>query len=205
MLGQMCMVAVWCGPGPEGAPPGYAVNSGRPLSARLILQLVPSMRKLRMARTNSASRSLGSSRRRKVSLGSRFDATVAAAISSPLSSTTPRARPSRTSTLATGAFTRVSTPLPRADVAMAQAASQQDVRRPRRARSAISADHAVGGQRDLDFLGLEPFVEELRRALREDLDQRHEIARAQFAHLPGKPQVIDEIAGAQRERRRRGQ
>src|ERR1039458_8897266 len=176
MLGQIGWVAWWCGPGPEGAPPGYAVNSGRPLSARLILQLVPSMRKLRMARTNSASRALGSRRRRKVSLGSRFDATVAAAISSPLSSTTPRARPSRTSTLATGALTRISTPLARAEAAMASDTAPMPPRtnphsprcpppppnagadgvgaRPGGARPAIGADHPVGGQRHLDFLGL---------------------------------------------------
>src|ERR1035441_7800929 len=198
MLGQMCMVALWCGPGPEGTPPGYAVNSGRPLSARLILQLVPSIRKLRIARTNSGARSPESSRRRKVSLGSRFDATVREAISSPVSSTTPRARPLRTSTLATGALTRSSPP-------PAHAVVQQDVGRARRARSAVGADRPVGSEGDLDFLAFEPLAEELGRALREDLDQRHEIARAQAAHFPGEFQVVDEIDGARRERRRRGQ
>ena len=69
----------------------------------------------------------------------------------------------------------------------------------------VGADHPVGGQRHLDFLGLEPLVEELRGALREDLNQRHQIARAQAAHLPGELQVIDEIDGAWRERRRCGQ
>jgi hypothetical protein len=52
---------------------------------------------------------------------------------------------------------------------------------------------------------LEPLVEELRRALGEDFDQRHEIARGQTAHFPGELQIIDEIDGARRERGRRGQ
>ena len=43
--GQMCMVARCCGP----SAPGSARKFGRPFSARLILQDVPSMRYLRMA------------------------------------------------------------------------------------------------------------------------------------------------------------
>ena len=42
----------------------------------------------------------------------------------------------------------------------------------------------------------EPLVQKLRRALREDLDQRHDVARTQAAHLAGELQVVDEVACA---------
>ena len=156
---------------------GRRVNSGRPLSARLILQLVPSMRKLRMARDELGGRGrCSSSRRRNVSLGSRLDATAAASISSPFSSTTPRARPSRTSTLrdrrvradldALGArrsgdgfrdrahAAAHEAPQPAMSGHAAHAVMQQDVGRAGRARAAVGADHAVGGQRDLHLLAI---------------------------------------------------
>ena len=97
------------------------------------------------------------------------------------------------------------TPQPAMSGHAAHAVVQQDVGGTRRARAAVGADHAVGGQRDLDFLGLEPLVEEFGRALGEDLDQRYDIARAQAAHLSGELQVIDEIEAARRELRRRGE
>ena len=64
-----------CASSPCGAGPARrdsAVNSGRPFSARLILQLVPSMRKLPDGGTKSAVQVAASSSRRKVSLGSRL-------------------------------------------------------------------------------------------------------------------------------------
>src|SRR5271170_1787403 len=51
--GQMCMVARCCGP----SEPGSALKFGRPLSARLILQEVPSLRYLPIESRNSEGRS----------------------------------------------------------------------------------------------------------------------------------------------------
>ena len=170
----------------------------------------------RLRRSPRAGRA-ASSRRRKVSLGSRLEATVVASISSPPSSATPWARPSRTRILATGALVRISTPLaraadgdglrdgahaaaheaPQAAVSgdAAHAVVQQDVGRARRARAAVGADHAVGGERDFDLLGFEPLVEELGGALREDLDQGDDVrARRGRACLPIRLQVLDQIA-----------
>ena len=57
----------------------------------------------------------------------------------------------------------------------AHAVVQQNVRRAGRARPAVGADHAVGGERHLDLLGLEPLVQEVGGALREDLHQADDL------------------------------
>jgi hypothetical protein len=61
---------------------------------------------------------------------------------------------------------------------------QQDVSRARRARAAVGADHAIGGQRDLHLLGFEPLVEQIGGALREDFHQRDGVLGAQSAQAP---------------------
>ncbi len=77
------------------------------------------MRMPRTACANSAGSAASPTRPRNVRFGSAFDSTVALSISVPSSSTTPRVRPPRTSTRATGAFRRISAPKPRAAAAMA--------------------------------------------------------------------------------------
>ena len=62
------------------------------------------MRMPRTACANSAGSAASPTRPRNVRFGSAFDSTVALSISVPSSSTTPRVRPPRTSTRATGAF-----------------------------------------------------------------------------------------------------
>ena len=64
----------------------------------------------------------------------------------------------------------------------AHAVMQKDVRGAGRTRTAICADDAVGGQRNLDFGRFEPFVEEIGGALREDFDQANNFAAAQLEH-----------------------
>ena len=58
---------------------------------------------------------------------------------------------------------------------------QQDVGGAGRARSAVRADDAVGGERDFDFVRFEPFVEEIGRALREDFHQTDDFFRGESA------------------------
>src|SRR5690348_8770002 len=107
-------------------------------------------------------------------------------ISSPFSRTRPVTRPFCTRTCFTPALVLISTPRLRAESAMAletaHAAAHEspeaamaadaahhvmheDVRGAWRARSAVRADDAVGGERDFDFVGLEPLVEEVGGAL----------------------------------------
>ena len=197
--GQMCIVARCCGPG----APGERVNSGRPVSARLILQ-----------RCAFACGTCGSPRRsprrvalrravcRNVSFGIEIGGDVAA----PRSPRRPRAprrvtRPfSHHDLLRPAHWCGSRRPLARAEAAIASdtapmpprtnphksamavhaahAVVQQDVGGAGRARAAVGADHAVGGQRHLDLFGFEPLVQKFRGALREDLDQRHHVLRA---------------------------
>src|ERR1700692_5036374 len=87
--GQICMVARCCGP----LSPGSALKFGSPLSARLILHDVPSLRYLRMESRKSGDSSRGSNNCRKVQCGVKLLTTTGAPISSPPSTATPRARP----------------------------------------------------------------------------------------------------------------
>ena len=84
----------------------------------------------------------------------------------------------------------------------AHAMVQQNVGRPRRARAAVSADHAIGGERDLHFRRFEPFVEEFGRALGEDLDQRDDVLGRQMADAPGEAQIVHDVDGGRRKLRR---
>ena len=162
-------------------------------------------------------------------LGSRLLATTGASISSPFSKHHAAARPSRTRTWSTAALVRISAPArarpsgdgfrhrahaaahesPQAALAAhaAHAMMQQNVSRARRARSAIGADHAIGGERHFHLVRFEPLVQKIGRALGEDLHQarRFRAARAPRSRA-GQLQVIDEIADAARRKlRRRGQ
>ena len=65
----------------------------------------------------------------------------------------------------------------------AHAVMQQDVGGAGRARPAVGADHAVGGERDFELLGFEPFVQKIGGALREDLDQPDDFLGAEAAQL----------------------
>ena len=63
----------------------------------------------------------------------------------------------------------------------AHAVVQQNVSGARRARSAVGADHAIGGQGDLDLFGLEPLVEQFGGARGEDLHHRDDVFGAETA------------------------
>ena len=76
----------------------------------------------------------------------------------------------------------------------AHAVVQQDVGGSGRARTAVCADHAVGGERDFDLLRFKPFVQKLGGALREDLDQSDDFSARKTAESAGQLQILDEIA-----------
>ena len=173
-----------------------AVNSGSPFSARLILQrrafdaevadAVDEIRRQIALRRSVAGTS---------ACGSRLLATMRRVdLFAAFAARRPCARPSRTRIFSTGALVRISAPLaarrigdgirnrahaaaheaPQSAMAAhaAHAVVQQDVGGAGRARTAVGADHAVGGERDLDLFGFEPLVQKIGGALREDLDQR---------------------------------
>src|ERR1700721_1150431 len=104
--GQICMVARCCGP----SAPGRARKFGRPLSARLILQDVPSLRYLTIESRKSDGSAPASIKCRKVSCGVRLLITLSASISSPFCNTTPRARPLTILMCSTLVLLRISTP-----------------------------------------------------------------------------------------------
>src|SRR6202035_4935299 len=87
--GQMCIVARCCGP----SEPGSARKLGKPSKAKLILHDDPSLRYLRIESRKAGGSALDSISRKNVTCGVRLLITILASISSPLSSTTPRARP----------------------------------------------------------------------------------------------------------------
>ena len=209
------MVAPCCGPG----VPGNAVKSGRPSSARFILSEVPSTRivldgsaelRIEMLRLQQAS---GTS-----AFGSRFDATIPAREflrhsparrrtrgrrapahgrparscgsprrgCGPMRRSLPKPRPCRLAR----------SPRVRACRHAAHAVVHQDVGGACRARAAVGADHAIGGERDLDLRRFEPLVEKIGRALREDFDQARDLAGPRLAEPRQQLQVFDEIARA---------
>jgi hypothetical protein len=63
----------------------------------------------------------------------------------------------------------------------AHAVVHQDVGRAGGTRAAVRADHAIGRERDFDLGRFEPFVEQVGGALREDLHEAGNLARAQLA------------------------
>ncbi len=75
---------------------------------------------------------------------------------------------------------------------------QQDVSRARRSRAAIGSDDPVGRQRDLDFFALKPIVQEIRGALRENLNQPDDLGARKAAQLPHQLQIVDKVGDALR-------
>jgi hypothetical protein len=73
---------------------------------------------------------------------------------------------------------------------------KQDVGSAGRAGSAVGADHAVGGERDLHLLGLKPVVQKVGGGLRKYLDEGREIGGGKVAKAGGKFQPIDDRAPA---------
>src|SRR2546425_747303 len=90
--------------------PGRHEKLGASLRARFTLPDDPSILKFSMPRTKSAGRSDFSIILRNVRFGSAPDAMTFAWSFSPLASSTPIARPSRTRMRRTSAFTRISAP-----------------------------------------------------------------------------------------------
>ena len=219
MLGLIEIAPLRCGPAP-----GRQVKSGSSPSARFTLADAPRNLKRRMPSTKSSGRCSSPTSPRNVRRGSAFDTTSPARISSPLSSTTPVARPFATSTRtngraradlragrARGARNRAAhrtvaalceSPGAKHPVDLAHVVVQQHVRGPGRARSEQGADDAARGLGRLERLGLEPFVEVVGRAHRHQLRQRVEMARPEAAEMRGEPRRDrrDRAAAAKRDR-----
>ena len=173
----MCMVARCCGPG----APGMALNSGRPERAKLILQDVPSVRKRRMEVTKSRRQvalveqaqkcdpriEIGGHHRALDFFASCQHHTAGAAIAhqdlldggicADHRAVAPRRRCDGFRDRAHAAAHET----PQAAMAghAAHHVVHQDVSRALRARAAVGADHAVGGQGDFELRRFEPFVE----------------------------------------------
>ncbi len=81
---------------------------------------------------------------------------------------------------------------------------EQDVGRPGGTRPAVGTDDAVGGERHLQLLGLEPFVEHVGGALGEDLHESGEIAPSDPIEAGGELQVFEDVPEAVRRELRRG-
>src|ERR1700743_1662627 len=56
----------------------------------------------------------------------------------------------------------------------------QDVSGARGPRASVGSDHAIGGEGDLYFRRFEPLVQKIGGALREDLDEAGNLARAEL-------------------------
>ena len=181
--GQMCMVARCCGPG----APGSAVNSGRPLKRQVHLERSSFGAEARGCRsTKSAGRSRCVQQAEKRAAADR-DCWRRSGAESLRRSPAPRRARGRLApgSSSTGALVRISAPLrargigdgvrdrahaaahesPQAAMAVdaAHAVMQQDVGRAGRARAAVGADHAVGGERDLDLFATRTIRRENRR------------------------------------------
>ncbi len=94
----------------SGLSPGSAVKFGSSLKAILTLPDEPRTRKFWMDVTNSSGKYFGSTKPRKVRLGSAADRTTLERSSSPFSRATPAARPPLTITWLTLASTLISAP-----------------------------------------------------------------------------------------------
>ena len=155
--------------------------------------------------------------RRSVS-GRGSTSTTRASSSSPFSSTTPCARPSRTRIRDTPASVRISTPAcarrrgdgvrdgagaalrqsPGAEgaVDLAHVVVQQHVGRPRRSHAEERADDARRGHRRLEHVGLEPAIEEVHRAHRQEPQVRRLLAVAQRAEAPSHAEQVGSPRGS---------
>ena len=80
---------------------------------------------------------------------------------------------------------------------------QQDVGRAGRTWPAVGADHTVRSEGHLYFIGFEPLVQKLSRALSEDLHQRHQVLRPQATHSAGEFEIIQKIQRPARRKRGR--
>ena len=184
------MVAPCCGPG----VPGSARKSGSPSSARFILSEVPSTRISlhRAAKLRIQFLRVQQFQKRQLRVEIRcHDARVnLLAIFQHDARTRGRRAPARGSPAHSSA---ISAPWLRAEAAIASetapmppctnphepalaahaahAVMHQNVSGAGRTRAAIGADHAIGRQRDFDLRRFEPFIQKIRRALREDLHQ----------------------------------
>ena len=114
--GAISTEPVWCSCRFE---PGSAVKSGSSPRARLILTTPLRDFQCSMSLAKSGGRFSAPTCSRKAVRGCSVETTTRARISSPLSSTTPRALPSVMIIRATLAFVRISAPKPRAAASMA--------------------------------------------------------------------------------------
>ena len=154
----------------------------------------------------SGATALSGIRSRNSSFGPTLAATARAKISSPPVSTTPVAPPSAVMISCTLAPVRISTPRRSADrrhgardgahaadgvspgaalaVHLAEAMVQQHVGGARRRRRRVVADDAVEGEGAFDDVALEPAVEEIGGAAREEVEQRALLIDAEARHAP---------------------
>ena len=149
---------------------------------------------------------------RNVRLGSALESTMRARISVPSSSTTPRARPSRTSMCATGAEVRISTPsfLPRSRqrlgdrahaahhvsveslqfvLAAAQQVKQQANGCAWLVRSTMLAINVVGEKHRLHLFGLVVVIEKFAQASGEKGNQLRNLRRSKFRGIVCPPET----------------
>ncbi len=73
---------------------------------------------------------------------------------------------------------------------------QQHVRRARRRRRRVVADDAVEGEGAFDDVALEPAVEKIRGAAREQVEQRALVIEAEPRQAPPKHAALDELGDA---------
>src|SRR5438132_13114686 len=85
-------------------------------------------------------------------------------------------------------------------VELAHVVVQEHVRGARRARTEQRADDAARRLGAFQRLALEPFVEVIRRAHREELPQRVQVLLRQAAEIAAEAQEIEELARVERGR-----
>ena len=146
-----------------------------------------------MRARKSAGSVAGSRSRSKAIFGCTFETTARAAIVSPLSVTTPAARPLATMISRTPLFVRISTPAlgagarhrlghrphaadrvtpqPLLAVDLAEAMMQEHVARAGRVGAGVGPDDAVEAEERLDRIALEPLVEHVAGRAGEDFDE----------------------------------
>ena len=210
---------------------GSEANVGSPSMATLIFTVPLRDFHRSMSSTKSAGRSRRSSWRRKVICGCVAATTRSALNSVPSWSATPTARPSLTRMRSTGEFVRISAPKERgaardgrghgahatdrvapgphraAHAAVADVADrvvQHDVRRAGLARTCPGADDAVDRHHPLHLGRLEPVVEQVGDAHREQPGRVTDLAHVEPTHAPGELELVLEVAGALRTDLRRG-
>ena len=174
-----------------------------------------------MRARKSAGSVAGSSSFSKVSFGWRFETTARASIFSPLSVTTPAARPFATRISATAESVRMSTPAGRAGarhrlgdrahaadrvapdalpaVGLAEAMVQQHVGGARRVGAGVGSDDAVEAEDRLDRIAFEPLVEKIAGRAGEDLDEIALALDSERTQAVGDPRRVEQFAQGRRE------